>query len=430
LDTSTFASGVARLSWALLQRGAEIARIEYILSNSASERSYQLVIVFAKPSTSGQSELRVTCPLARSAGLESAPVRLPKASGGGPRYSIVPVPTRFVCASGGTDAVEDLFSGLAASSDIRSSCDLVGLLNWSLGYSSDDGKICARWPEYSQIPETGALSTIPYVDCILDCLADQVGHRISAYRDPTLLITGDTDAASESDIVSYITAVEDSGGAATLLVWSESQLTERIVGLLGEKHSIGIHPYALDGSFDSYADRCIALSRHVQELSGRPPSACRNHKFQWHEPNEARQVLADLGVRADLNLVAADGKCWLGIPTGVAQANAVLSISSGVHFWEIPTVIEDEVFLYDLDYCFHRSGDLRAMYPFAVITDFLDYWVLQAGRPACVNLHPEHVSGDYGKVLAAVLGWARANGVRMPSMTTYIAELEGRITPR
>lgn len=425
LGTLSSSSGVSRLSWAMQQRGVGIARIDYTLSDSVSHPSYQLLIALSSQSTASQPEWRITCPFARLTGFEPAPVRLPDTC-----PSIIPIPSCFLNTGDKRDVVEDLFSDGGAGSDIRSSCDLVGLLNWSLGYSPYEDTTLSRWPEFSRISETGALSTIPYVDWILDCLARRLGRSAGAYRDPTLLITGDTDAALEGNLVTYIEAVEDAGGAATLLVWSESQLTERVVSLVGDTHSIGIHPFALDGNFGSYADRCITLSRHVQKMLGKPPVACRNHKFQWHEPNEARQLLADLGMRADLNLVAADGRCWLGTPTGLAHASAALTMANDAHFWEIPTVIEDEVFLYDLEYCFCRSGDLRAKNPFAVITDFLDYWVLEEGRPACLNLHPEHVGRDYGKVLAAVLDWAQTNRVRMPSISTYITELESRIRPR
>jgi hypothetical protein len=91
----------------------------------------------------------------------------------------------------------------------------------------------------------------------------------------------------------------------------------------------------------------------------------------------------------------------------------------------LPTVLEDDVFLYDYDYCYrpHGGGDSFAA---DLIVRFLDDWLLQQQWPAVVNLHPEHVDPTHNAVMNAVLSWASAAGVWMPTLDTFIAWIEAR----
>jgi hypothetical protein len=302
-------------------------------------------------------------------------------------------------------------------------CDLVGLVEWTMGYPPAGFESGTSWASYVPLAGLAGIGSLPYVDRILEAaLQGVIGSGFSGFR-PTVLVTGDTDASTESDILNYLAAVEDSGAWATLLLWNPEQLTRRVVRRLKMGHSVGIHPFARSGSDEEYELSVRNLSRCVREATGGDPVACRNHKFQWHEAATQRGYLRNEGVKADLNLVAADGKSWIGTPTGLGVPGLDVDDESNAGLWVIPTHLEDEVFLYDLDYCYGNSRDRRAGDPMGVVRDFLELWVLGEGKVACVNLHPEHIDGEYGRILRCVLDWGVANTVAMPNLDTFVEGL-------
>lgn len=252
-------------------------------------------------------------------------------------------------------------------------------------------------------------------------------------RTAPLLVTGDTDDATNEQIDEFLSAVERAGGRASLLVRSfASYSSATIRDAVARGHGIGLHPFSDDGSVERFqADFAELLAQRDAFGLGRI-GGVRNHRFQWIARAETVALEHDAGVGFDLNCVAASGCSWLGSASGLAFP---------IPFWpmagrefshlplHLPTSIEDDVYLYDHDYCYKRqtNGDSFAD---DLLIRFLDDWVLRRRWPVVANLHPEHVTTPHNRVMDAVLEWASTAHVWMPTLESFLDWIEARLACR
>ncbi len=320
---------------------------------------------------------------------------------------------------------------------IQCSADLICLLKLALGYvqfnlTKDVPPL--DWSFYAPAARLRCSEWDNYLDSVLkgvvSYLADYFSVPLVSDWPPIggLLITGDTDNATEDDLDSFIEASETAGAACTLLIRRPSHLNNRVLNAVNRGHNLGIHPYSDDGTFGAYRASVQELSATIRACTGSDPVAARNHRFQWFEPNIYRPLLAQEGVQFDFNLVAATGQTWLGTPVGIGSPlpDPFARTPNGGSVWVCPTVMEDEVFLYDLDYCFGQSGATMADRPGYYVIAFLEWWIFELGLVACVNLHPEHSRAPYDRIQNVILDWAHSQRVPFYVPRDYLDQLERR----
>lgn len=348
--------------------------------------------------------------------LDVGAVFVRQGASGRPAYLI---PRMFVQTSGPEERLVHLWTR-----NIGSICnvDLLGLLAWAYGLSCP-AEPPDNWSHYVAASNLGGLSLDGYVDDLVDCVATDLGARPENATTGSIVVTGDSDNASEGDIVAFLNSVGEYGGSATVLIRNVHQITPQVISAVRDgNHSLGIHPYSEVAQTDDFLRCAEELIASCTAATGERPVAFRAHRFQWHDPAVVRRSLAGLGIRLDLNLVCANGTAWLGAPTGAFVPSAIRVLSED--FWIIPTVIEDEVFLYDVEYGFKYVPNARKYDPIRYVAECLDHLVLGRGLPVVVNLHPEHMASGYSHLHWAVLHWAANNRVSCLSADQLLLEQE------
>lgn len=252
-------------------------------------------------------------------------------------------------------------------------------------------------------------------------------------RTAPLLVTGDTDDATNEQIDEFLRVVEKAGGRASLLVRSFARYPSATIrNAVARGHGIGLHPFSEDGSVEQFRADFAHLKAQRDAFGFGRIGGVRNHRFQWVGRAESVTLERDAGVGFDLNCVAASGCSWLGSASGLAFP---------IPFWplagrkfshlplHLPTIIEDDVYLYDHDYCYkrHTHGDSFAE---DLMIRFLDDWVRRRRWPVVANLHPEHVAAPHSGVMDAVLEWASGVQVWMPTLESFVDWIETRLACR
>lgn len=251
------------------------------------------------------------------------------------------------------------------------------------------------------------------VPCVVD--------RYPQGRSAPLLITGDSDDASIGDIAKYLRVVEAYKARACILVKDFSRYPSAIWDdAISSGHCLGIHPYSPDSTAVQFRNSIRDLSEHCNKHNRGKVTAVRNHRFQRIVECCGPRLASSVGAQFELNVVTGGDGSWIGSASGVAlpipfppYANAFVKLPL-----QLPTILEDDIFLYGYDYCYrqYRDGDSEAV---TSVLRFMKYWLLEKRRPAVVNLHPEHVGEDKQWLLDGLLQWAMANSVWMPSLAEY-----------
>jgi hypothetical protein len=249
-----------------------------------------------------------------------------------------------------------------------------------------------------------------------------------------VLLTGDSDDATAEQLETYLDLLEESSVHGTILLKDARRFSRRQISAAVEAdHSFGIHPYAASGSVREYRQRFTALFRAVETLTGELPVAVRNHRFQWVGRNTHVDLEAELKIPFDLNNVAANGRAWLGSASGLASPYVVPRgfRAAAVGPRQLPTALEDDIFLYQSEYSYSpfRDGDLLSL---DAIIRFLEQWQITGHKATVVNLHPEHVRPHNRWLLCGVLEWIDHYSVWAPSLKELqnwlIARENARIT--
>ncbi|MCC5953921.1 MAG: L,D-transpeptidase [Acidimicrobiia bacterium] len=367
--------------------------------------------------------VRIVCPRTHTLGPVS---QLRGIAVGGPSPEIVPVPGEFLSGSG-----DRLFT--SQTDEITSHVDLVALLNWATGGSASTlNHAPDNWSSVAMDTDKGWMTSYAFVDVIVDDLVSTIGYPgqlvPDRLRDPWLLVTGDTDDASEGQILEYLEFMGEHKVPTVLLFRSGEQLSPRVCRAMEAFHYAGVHPYSDSGNTADFLENLTRLSDIASDATGQAPWACRHHRFQWHEPRTIHQALIERGVRADFNLVAASGRSWIGTPTGIGRP---LSVRDGdgtrPPLWMIPTVLEDDVFLFDEGYGYVHSGDAYVNQPRRFLREFLDHWQLFRGLPMCVNLHPEHIVDSLRWVMDTVVDWIEDHPGSARSLSSILGDFDGTV---
>lgn len=330
------------------------------------------------------------------------------------------VPSHFVV---GTDiglGPQSFFSVLEAHVlTILCEVDILALLSWAVGELHDDEVTISRtnWSMHTPSGLSGFETTVPHLDIVLGALVGALSGEPKYPLPAGVVVTGDTDEASQAELLEFTQLFTAAKVPITLLIRHENQITPALLRAGGELLDFGVHPFAEDDTYEAFGVSLRRLTSKIRSITGSNPVACRHHKFQWFSPPAVRSLLAELGIQCELNLVSVSGESWLGAPTGLSFATGSRSI---VIF---PTVVEDEVFLYDCDYSFKYSADLYSKWPVGVVLRFLDHWVLSMERPACVNLHPEHCTSEFRRLQDAVLAWVNDNQVETLRLTDLVGTI-------
>lgn len=248
-----------------------------------------------------------------------------------------------------------------------------------------------------------------------------------------LLLTGDTDDATERQLADFLGAIERARANASLLVRSFARYpSELIRGAAERGHGIGLHPYSEDASQECFQRDFQDLKRDRNALVCGRIGGVRNHRFQWIARSESVRLEREAEVAFDLNCVAASGRTWLGNSSGLAFPIPFVPLDEERFTFvplHLPTSIEDDVYLYNYDYCYrpYVHGDSLAE---DLLTSFLDEWLLHRGWPLVANLHPEHVYAPRNYVMRALLDWASTAGIWMPTLESFCDWIEARLAFR
>jgi len=199
-----------------------------------------------------------------------------------------------------------------------------------------------------------------------------------------------------------------------------SEVADLIVDAQRRGHCFGLHPYSASANPDEYIRNYASLSRDFATLVGGTISGVRNHRFQRIGRTLHVEMEKESRVIFDLNCVAASGHTWLGTGSGVGFPIAYppgdgYFLAQPLH---LPTILEDDVLLFDHDYCY-RSFDTGDNATITQAVDYLRMWILDKRKPAVLNLHPEHVTPATRMLLDAILAWITSNNIWAPSLAEF-----------
>ena len=321
--------------------------------------------------------------------------------------------------------------------------DFVGLMDTAILGPREDSAgmpdVFEDWAEAYGTTLTQNLARTPIIDysiCMIRALLFDICSgafpvEVDYYPDgktAPLLITGDTDDATAGQLETYFQKLESHGARGTVIIKAfrayseEALLSARIEG-----HAFGIHPYGRTATVKAYQRSFRELLGQYRQLFQDAPCAIRNHRFQWVGRTGCLGPAIRGGVYFDMNCVAANGQNWLGSGSGVAFPIPFPPIGGrfSPHPLHLPTIIEDDVLLHDLEYCYRpfENGDSFSV---DAAISFLDDWVLKERWPAAVNFHPEHTTLTIRQLIDSVLSWAERKGVWMPSLIEFGGWLKSR----
>lgn len=237
-------------------------------------------------------------------------------------------------------------------------------------------------------------------------------------RTPPLLITGDTDDASNYQLEYYFHLLKDYEAHGTILIKDFTVFSESLLKNGRQQgHCFGVHPFSERGIAQEYQQSFEKLQSFYTKIFNEPIYAIRNHRFQFipdvHE--EEQQVIFNL------NCVTAHNNTWIGSASGIAYPIPYpreITIMDNFLPLHLPTIIEDDVFLYKLDYCYKSLTDGDTM-AYDAILSFLETWIVRRRWPLIANLHPEHGTTNNRGIFTCILQWANSSEIWMPGLSEF-----------
>ncbi|MCJ7812316.1 hypothetical protein MUP95_03220, partial [bacterium] len=153
---------------------------------------------------------------------------------------------------------------------------------------------------------------------------------------------------------------------------------------------------------------------------GVPISGVRNHKFQWMGRDTTIRLEQDEKVFFDLNCVASSEATWIGTGSGIGFPIPFPPDNNKFFIYplQIPTLFEDDVFLFDHDYCYKpfQNGDSLTV---AFVLNYLQEWISNKQLPAVLNLHPEHVTPFTRVLLDKIIEWISISNLWTPTLHEF-----------
>ncbi len=233
-----------------------------------------------------------------------------------------------------------------------------------------------------------------------------------------LIITGDTDSATNDELESYIETFNSRFLKISLMVMGFDEYSNELFRSLKVRgNSIGIHPYSQNRDEKEYVDSFSSLiangSKHSSRVIG-----VRNHRFQRINDTLTTVLAATHSLPYDFNGVASSNSTWIGTGSGIGLPIPIPSSALAPHVLHFPTIIEDDVFIYDHDYCY-QSLVTGVFYSDDVCIDYLHRWLIEYKLPCAINLHPEHIRNEYRFLIDRILAWANQYQIWAPSLDEY-----------
>jgi hypothetical protein len=302
--------------------------------------------------------------------------------------------------------------------------------------------ISEQFTDWSQIygySQTQEIASTCHVDNVINFILDylliyggrSIPGRIHSYPpglSAPVLITGDTDSATEEDLQKYCDLMTSNRVHSTLLVKNFSPFSNHLViSLLNKGHSFGIHPYSENSTFDEFNDNFNSLCEQLYGVSKKKPFGVRNHRFQLI--NRDFQIMLENNrlVDFDLNCVAASGRTWIGSGSGLGQPLPFWDNERGTlsTILQLPTIIEDDVFIYDFDYCYkpYKTGVYLSI---DLCIEFLKHWIFEKKLPCCINLHPEHIKPEYPLLIYKIVSCLFEKGIWAPNLDEFSSWIKKR----
>ncbi len=309
--------------------------------------------------------------------------------------------------------------------------------NNMLGPITDDNVKYTEWSEVYGNPQSLAINA--YSDRLIQLLikymvsvASDVFPLMVDYYPPSksapIIITGDSDDATDSQLLEYVNTIQHKNAVASLIMRQHvTYNSDKLTNYKSDGHNFGIHPYSDMHTYEEYAGNFYDLyEKHTSHINS-PVYAVRNHRFQWVGRTSTIEIERKLDVIFDLNCVAVNDSCWMGTGSGVGFPIPFPPQNDIFSFFplQLPTIIEDDVFLFNHDYCFkdYVSGDRTAVLS---SIDFIYDWVISKRMPATLNLHPEHVTNNSRMLLDEVLNIIEKHDIWTPSLEEFSNWLQGR----
>ncbi len=318
--------------------------------------------------------------------------------------------------------------------------DIIKFLNYSmLGPENKSNIKYEEWTDvYGSLPSQ-SLANVAYIDKLINLIINlliemswkafpvKVGYYPPEKSAP-IIITGDTDDATNNQIDDYLTALEKENISVTLLMKKFNSYSEKHLNdILLRNHAFGIHPYSESGTVDGYINNFNSLCDYHNKTFDVPISGVRNHRFQWVDRTIAIELEKDAGVFFDLNCIAVTGHSWLGTGSGTGFPISFPPQNNlfNIYPLQLPTIIEDDVFLFDYDYCYipFKSGDRLSVF---VLIEYLQTWIFNHKLPAVLNLHPEHVTPNKRIILDEIIQWISSSNLWTPSLFEFANWIEDR----
>lgn len=316
--------------------------------------------------------------------------------------------------------------------------DICGLLErCMLGPASVSG--FEDWAEAYGTDVSQSLCDTHFIDRFLSVITDFLGNNLMAafparvwYYPPTrtapLIITGDTDDATETQLNDYLETLESYRTRGSVIIRTFANFSESSLKAAMERgHCFGIHPYSPTAQKGPFLENYHELLANHQKVFGTPVYGVRNHRFQWISRNITVEVERETEAYFDLNCVAASGSIWLGSPSGVGfPIPFPPSLDRFSKFPRLlPTVLEDDVLLFSHDYSYRPllSGDCL---PIEAALGFLEDWLIVKKKPATLNLHPEHITPEKRWLLDATLEWATSMQIWNPNLQEFGSWINAR----
>jgi hypothetical protein len=310
--------------------------------------------------------------------------------------------------------------------------DLLGMLDQCLLGPRDSGGLVVDTAElYGHIAPVQSLANSFFLHKLLVFIQRLlIGYFVPAFpvliepyppgKQAPIIITGDSDDATPRDLDEYFRCFEQRGLRCSVMLrdifaYPVNQLHDAVA----RGHCFGIHPYSVDATGDELRKDYSGLIDGFCEVFGRPPEFVRHHRFQWLGRATTLEIQRAQRVTFDLNCVAASGATWLGSGSGAALPIPYPPIGED---WlreplHLPTCIEDDVLLYDLDYCYRPfvTGDCSAVD--AAIATIERYARHRA--PAVLNLHPEHMRPPYSSFVTDLADYLQHRPGWYPTLEGY-----------
>lgn len=233
-----------------------------------------------------------------------------------------------------------------------------------------------------------------------------------------IIITGDSDESTFNEISNYFKILNRFKCKSCLLIKDIKLFNEMsLINRDYQFHSFGIHPFSQVRDIHEYSHNVKELyDLFIKSFGLNCSCTTRNHLFQNIDARKQINIERIIGIHFDLNSVLSNNNAWIGTGSGVGVPIPFPPIENcySVYPLHFTTVIEDDVFLFNHQYCYKALvDDIYTTNEF--ITNFLNNWIIKKNKPAQVNLHPQNSK----EILYLIINWKIKNKIWNPNLNEY-----------